>query len=291
MTVAPRSLSITVLVAARDEASNIERCVKALTPARQCVVVDSHSTDDTATLAEALGARVIQFRYGGGYPKKRQWAMDTLEIETDWIMLIDADEVVPPALWDEIASHVAQAEAEAYLITKQFHFGGRRFRWGGFSHAAVLLFKRGHARFEHMLDEPADAVDMEVHERLIVDGRVARLQTALIHEDFKGLQAYILRHEAYAQWEARVRLRFLKTGRWGENPIDMRLFGNLQERRRFLKAIAIRTPFEPLLWFMYHYIFRLGLLEGRAGFTASRIRANYIANARRLAGELRNTHG
>ena len=282
MSVADASLPITAIVSARNEAPNIERCLAALAPARQRIVVDSHSTDDTARLAEAQGARVIQFTYAGGYPKKRQWAMDTLDNQADWILLVDADEVVPPALWDEMAACLAGTPADAYLITKQFHFGGKCFRWGGFSHAAVLLFRRGGAHFEHILNEPPESADMEVHERLIVDGEVARLRTPLIHEDFKGLAAYIARHEVYAEWEARVRMHFLQTGQWGEDTIRMRLFGNVQERRRFLKAIAIRTPCEPLFWFLYHYVARLGLLEGRAGFTASRIRAHYIASVRRL---------
>lgn len=288
MTVAAASLPITAIVAVRNEAPNMVRCLKALAPVRAVVVVDSHSHDDTAALATQHGARVVQFDYTGGYPKKRQWAMDTLTIETDWILLVDADEEAPPALWEEIAACLAHDPADAYLLTKQFHFGGKCFRWGGFSHAAVLLFRRGHARFEHLFDEPADAADMEVHERLLVEGRVARIQTPLIHEDFKGLAAYKARHDVYAEWEARARLMFLKTGQWGANSIRMNPLGNVQERRRFLKAIAIRMPLEPLFWFLYHYLFRLGILEGRAGFTASYIRAGYIANARRRVRQLQH---
>ena len=105
----------------------------------------------------------------------------------------------------------------AYLITKGFHFLGQRFRHGGFSHAAVLLFRRGAARFEHLLDEPADALDMEVHERLLVDGAIGRLATPLVHEDFKGLEAYIDRHNRYSTWEAKVRFQDLSgdcAARW-----------------------------------------------------------------------------
>ena len=65
-----------------------------------------------------------------------------------------------------------------------------------------------------------------------------------------------------------------------------RLFGNFQERRRFLKALIIRLPFEPQLWFVYHYVFRLGLFEGRPGFIASQIRASYIAQTRAKIYEL-----
>jgi glycosyltransferase involved in cell wall biosynthesis len=286
--VAPRSVPVTVLVAARNEEANLGKCLAALTPARRVLVLDSHSRDRTPEIARDHGAEVVQFTYAGGHPKKRQWALDTLSLETDWVLLLDADEVVPGPLWEEIAAAVrSPGAANAFLITKGFHFLGRRFRFGGFSFAAVLLFRRGKARFERLVGDPAGALDMEVHERLIVDGPVGRLRTPLIHEDFKGLEAYLDRHNRYSTWEARVRHRFLKTGRWGEESIRARLFGNTQERRRFLKFLAVRVPFEPQLWFLYHYVVRLGFLEGRPGLIASRIRAQYIADVRAKLFELR----
>ena len=277
-----KKLPITVLIAARDEEANIERCIRSLARAQRVVVLDSQSTDDTAPVAQRLGAEVVQFRYSGGHPKKRQWALDTLAIDTPWILLIDADEVVPGKLWVEIEdAFSAEGLPDAFLIRKEFHFLGRRFHFGGFSHAAVLLFRRGKAHFEHLLDEGASGFDMEVHERMIVTGRVARLRTPLIHEDFKGLEAYRARHRNYATWEAGLRHKFLTTGRYGTETIQPRLFGNTQERRRWLKKVVIRLPFEPAVWFAYHYLFRGGILEGKSGFIACLIRAQYIAEVRR----------
>src|SRR5262249_10135548 len=153
-------------------------------------------------------------------------------------------------------------------------------RFGGFSFAAVLLFRRGRARFERLLEDDPDGLDMEVHERLIVDGTLGRLRTPLIHEDFKSLEAYLARHNRYSTWEARLRRRFLDGGPYGQESIGPRLFGNAQERRRFLKYLAVRAPFEPLLWFVYHYVLRLGFLEGRPGLLACRFRSEYIAQVR-----------
>ena len=281
-----------MLVAARDESKNIHRCLSALAPAQRVIVLDSHSIDETPAIAASAGAEVIQFDYEGGYPRKRQWAMDTLDIDTPWILLIDADETVPDPLWQEIKAAVGDSGgADGYLITKGFHFMKKRFRFGGFSHAAIILFRTGRARFERIHVEPDDKLDMEVHERLIVDGRIERLKTPLVHEDFRGLGACIKRHRDYAVWEAGVRHMFLETGRWGDDTIRPRLFGNVQERRRFLKALAVRMPCEAQLWFFYHYVLRLGFLEGRPGLIASRIRANYIADVRSRIHELRRTVG
>lgn len=104
-----------------------------------------------------------------------------------------------------------------------------RFRHGGFSHMAVLLFRTGRAHFEHLLDDTPDGLDMEIHERLVVLGRIGRLRTPLIHEDFKGLEAYITRHNKYSTWEARLRYQYLTTGRYGEDTIKPRLLGNSQK--------------------------------------------------------------
>ncbi|QXP90540.1 glycosyltransferase family 2 protein [Methylococcus capsulatus] len=280
-------LPVTVLLAVKNEAINLPRCLAALGPAERIIVLDSHSTDATAEIARRHGAEVAQFDYRGGYPKKRQWALDTIPFGTPWILLLDADEVVPEDLWKEIGDVTRQPDADAYLITKGFHFLGRKFKHGGFSHSAVLLFKTGMARFEKLFDDDLNGLDMEIHERVVVDGRIGKLKTPLVHEDFKGLEAYITRHNKYSTWEAKVRHHYLTTGRYGEQTIKPRLFGNSQERRRFLKALIIRLPFEPQIWFIYHYLLRLGFLEGRPGLIASQIRAAYIAQARAKIYELR----
>jgi len=281
-------LPVTVLLAAKNEAVNLPRCLAALRPARRVVVLDSPSTDTTADIARGYGAEVVQFDYRGGYPKKRQWALETLTIDTPWVFLLDADEVVPEDLWREIPEAIAAVDASAgFLITKGFRFLGRRMRYGGFSHAAVLPFRTGMARFERLFDDSPDSLDMEIHERVVVEGRIGRLRTPLIHEDFKGLEAYIARHNKYSTWEARVRYRYLTTGRYGESTISPRLFGNSQERRRFIKALIVRLPLEHWLWFLYHYIVRLGFVEGRAGLIASQIRASYIAQTRAKIYELK----
>jgi glycosyltransferase involved in cell wall biosynthesis len=275
------SLPITVLIVAKNEAANIDCCLDSLCAVERVVLLDSNSQDCTVEAATRRGAEIIQFRYAGGYPKKRQWALDNLPIDTPWVLLLDADESLTPELIEEITAAVnSPRPCDAYLIHKGFHFLGRKFRFGGFSHAAVLLFKKGKARFECLLDDDRHALDMEVHERLIVDGSIGALRNPLIHRDYKGLEAYIDRHNKYSTWEARVRARYIKSEHDPGATVRPKLFGNVQERRRFLKQIAIRLPGEPYLWFLYHYVLRLGFLEGRPGLIASRLRCQYISQVR-----------
>lgn len=279
---------LTVVIAVRNEAANLPKCLCSVANAARVLVVDSASTDGTGEIARAAGAEVLQFDYRGGYPKKRQWALDTAQVDTPWTLLLDADEVVSGTLWSEVCATIeSKSPAAGYTISKNFHFLGRRFRFGGFSHEAVTLFQAGRARFERLDDGVACGLDMEVHERVIVDGTVARLRTPLIHEDLKGLAAYLDRHNRYSTWEAQVRYSFLQRGKWGSDSIRPRLFGNAQERRRFLKQFAVRVPCEPLLWFLYHYIVRLGILEGRPGWIASLIRSQYISQVRAKLYELK----
>jgi glycosyltransferase involved in cell wall biosynthesis len=291
--VTTQSLPITVILAVKNEAANLPKCLAALKRVERVVIVDSQSTDNTPEIVKQFGAELVQFHYTGSHPKKRQWAIETLDIATPWVLLLDADEVVPDALWQEIDAAITQgadaprSQPEAYLITKGFHFLGKKFSYGGFSFQAVLLFRTGKARFEKILAEADSGFDMEVHERLIVDGTIGTLKTPLIHEDFKSLHAYLDRHNRYSTWEAQVRTQFLKTGQWGEETVKPRLFGNSQERRRWLKYVALRAPFEPTLWFLYHYFFKLGFLEGRPGWIASKIRAQYIFQVRAKMYEMR----
>ena len=284
--VVPSIVAVSV-VAVKNEAVNIRRCLASLSGFERVIVADSGSTDGTDEIAVAMGAEVVQFKYPGGYPKKRQWVLDEISIQSPWTMMLDADEVVTDALRKEISNTIANTAADGLLIRKGFHFLGRRFKYGGFSHAALILFRSGKARFEHLIDEPQSALDMEVHERVIVDGNVAVLREALIHEDFKGLEAYLDRHNKYSTWEARVRHAFLTTGRWGEDSIRPRLLGNTQERRRFLKHLVMRMPLESKIWFLYHYFVKGGFLEGRPGYIACRIRSNYISDVRAKLFEMR----
>jgi len=196
-------LPIPVLIAAKNKEAYLPRCLKVLGPAAR-VVLDSQSSDATPRIAREHGAEAFQFDYDGGYPKKRQWALKTLDIETEWVFLLDADEVIPESLWTEIRRTLSDSDInDAYLIAKSFHFLGQKFMYRGFSHEAVLLFRTGHAQFERLIDDPS-GLDMEAHERLIVDGPVSSLNTALVHEDFKGLEAYTKPHNRYSTWEAHL---------------------------------------------------------------------------------------
>ena len=282
-------LPITVIVAIKNEAKNLPKCLNSLRERFQKVIlVDSNSNDGSDEIALRYGVELVQFQYVGGYPKKRQWALNSLDILSQWVLLLDADEEITDELFGEIsAKDLGTTSTSAFYITKQFHFLGRELKLGGFSHSAILLFKKDCAFFEELVLDVPDSLDMEVHERLVVKGITGRLRNPLKHEDFKGLEAYINRHNKYSTWEARLRFSFLSSKLYGGSSITPDLFGDTQQRRRFFKLIAMRIPFESWAWFIYHYFLRLGFLEGRPGLIASQIRASYISQVRAKIYELK----
>src|SRR5262249_61468941 len=121
----------------------------------------------------------------------------------------------------------------------------RRLRFGGFPSAHIPFFGRGTGRFERLVEDEPDALDMEIHERLIVDGSVGKFREPLLHDDFKGLERFIRKHNYYSTWEARLRYTFLKTGRWGQETIQPRLLGSPPQLRRFLQSLLLYLPFDP----------------------------------------------
>src|ERR1700704_5725695 len=118
-------LPISVIVPVRNEARNLPRCLESLAGVGEVYVIDSQSTDDTVAIAESHGAKVVQFHYAGGWPKKRQWAMDTLPLAYDWIFLVDADEALTPELADEIRRAIKDPDVDGYYIALRMFFLGR----------------------------------------------------------------------------------------------------------------------------------------------------------------------
>jgi glycosyltransferase involved in cell wall biosynthesis len=258
----PLKLPVSVIVAARNEECNLLRCLESLRGVGEVYVVDSFSTDATAEIAHSCGANLVRFHYRGGWPKKRQWAMDTLPLAYDWIFLIDADEVLTPELAEEIRRATSGSDADGYYIALQMIFLGRRLRHSGASFYKLSLFRRGKGSFECRLkDQDTSMCDMEVHEHVVVKGRTAKLKNPLRHHNVESLSHYIQKHDEYSNWEARVWLDGDALGR----ELPAKFFGRQPQRRRWLKKKFLGIPGSPLLFFLYKYVLRLGFLDGVPG--------------------------
>lgn len=220
-------------------------------------VVDSYSTDGTAELLRTMpGVELVQRSYRGPADQKN-WAIARARHE--WVLLLDADELVPPALRREIDELLAGPELlDAYWIGRDNHFMGRRIAHTGWSGDRVVrLFRRDLARYN----------DRQVHEEIVVDSlRVGRLQHRLLHYTFKHLDHFLDKTRRYARWKARDRAA--TTGRIG----------------------VVQLLGKPAFRFFKHYVLQGGFRDGREGLMISYIvaygvflRYAYLLEQRRKA--------
>ena len=256
-------LPLSVVIAARNEAHNLPRCLDALKNCDEIYVIDSHSTDDTCAIAAERGAKVVQFDYRGGWPKKRQWALDTLPLSNDWVLLLDADEMMTPELEAEISRAIANPDCDGYSIALQMHFLGRQLRHSDASFWKLSLFRRGKASYECRLKEQDSSMaDMEVHEHVVCEGPTGQLTNFLVHRNVESLFRYIQKHNEYSNWEAKV---WLNPEGAGKGEIEPAFWGTQAQRRRWLRRKFLMLPGLPALFFAYKYGWRLGFLDGIPG--------------------------
>jgi glycosyltransferase involved in cell wall biosynthesis len=256
----PARVPISVIVPVKNEAENLRRCLPALAWADEVFVVDSQSTDETARVAAEQGATVVQFHFNGTYPKKKNWALDELPLRNEWVLIVDADEVVVPELAGEIARRTAADEADGFYLNMKYFFLGRRIRHCGYAEAWNLrLFKHRLGRYERMPVAPGIRTgDNEAHEHVELQGRAARLVHELDHHAYPSIAVWVEKHNRYAVWEAAMYGRFLR------EPIPASI-GTGKRFKRLLKKVYLRLPMRPAVRFLYSYVLRLGFLDGRPG--------------------------
>jgi glycosyltransferase involved in cell wall biosynthesis len=260
------ALPVSAIIAVRNEARNLPRCLESLREIGEAYVVDSQSTDATVEIARSFGVKVVQFEYRGGWPKKRQWAMESLPLAYPWILLLDADESLTPELTEEIRFAIQDSRYDGYYLALSTYFLGRQLRHGDVRLWKLSLFRRGKGQYECRLkDQDASMADMEVHEHVVVEGATARLRNPVIHYNVESLSRYIRKHDAYSNWEAKVWL----DGNAGPDALSASLTGTQAQRRRWLRHKFFAFPGSPLVFFLYRYVFRLGFLDGIPGFIYS----------------------
>ena len=261
-------LPLSVLIPTLNEARNIADCLAAVAFADDCVVFDSHSTDDTLELARAAGARVVQREFDT-FSAHKNWALDNIDFAHEWILIVDADERVTPKLATEIAmvvnAEIAEDADNGYYIARQNIFQGKWLRHAGmYPDWRLRLFRRGRARYEDRL----------VHEHMKVEGHAGFLSHHFVHQDFKGIERYFERHNHYTSLEAIEVYRLLHGAPGGEGVIAAKLISRGPMRRRAVRQFAYRyLPLRPFILFFYIYILRLGFCDGALGFRHCLIRA------------------
>jgi glycosyltransferase involved in cell wall biosynthesis len=257
-------IPLSVLVTTRNEEANIERCLQSVHGfADQVFVLDSESADGTVGIARRYAeVHTLAYDHGRIIPWIFQWGLDNLPLRNDWVLILEADQAVTPALRDEIARLLAQPDAvreDGFYIRRRQIFRGRPLRFGGYGSKVLLkLFRRSRSEL--------DPVEQDT--RVYVRGPLGRLRSPLEEWNLKedAIQFYLQKHLRYAEAFAREELERRRRGLpWKATP---RLFGTPDERVLWLKDRYYRMPLflRPLLYFLYRYFFLLGILDGKTGF-------------------------
>jgi len=268
-------IPVSVVVPVKNEAKNLARCLGPLSRFAERIVVDSGSEDGTQEIARRHGATLLQFEWNGRYPKKRNWTLANYSFSTDWVLFLDADEVVSRAFCDEVEKVVRQGVHDGYWIQYTNYFLGRRLRYG-IAQRKLALFRIGKGFYERIEERGWSKLDMEVHEHPIVSGTTGELSTEVEHRDYRGLARFLDRHLDYASWEAR---RFLVLKRPGFEGSDQ-----LTRRQRF-KYNNIHRWWYPAFYFLFTYVVKKGFLDGSAGLYYAFYKSWYFHTVRLLISE------
>lgn len=226
------ALPVSLVVITRDAAAEITDCLASAPFCADALVVDSGSADHTVEIARRSGARVLSRAFTGFGPQK-QFAVESAV--HDWVLCLDADERLSPPLRESIVALFARGEptVAAYAFARRNRFLGRWLAHGeGYPDWTTRLFDRRRARWS---DDP-------VHERVVVDGPVGRLEGDLLHASAESLERYVAKQNRYTTLQADAL------------------------HAKGARSSALAMALAPFVRFVRFYVLKLGFLDGAAGF-------------------------
>jgi glycosyltransferase involved in cell wall biosynthesis len=223
------TLPLTLVVITRDAGAQLEECLASAAFAAETIVVDSGSRDDTVEIARRLGARVVSHEWLGFGPQKN---FAVKQAAHDWVLCLDADERVSRELEHSLRAAMIEPRHSAYEMARRNRFLGRWLAHGeGYPDWSVRVFDRRRARWSE------DAV----HEHVLTEDSIARLDGDLLHASGESLEAYLAKQNRYTTLQAEA----------------MHARG---ERFSFLRLLL-----SPPIRFLRFYVLRGGFLDGTAG--------------------------
>lgn len=274
---------VSILIPIRNEAGNLPRSLAAVAWADEVVVVDSESTDGSQEIARKAGAQVVQFRFNGIWPKKKNWALENVPFRNEWVFILDADEVLLPGAEEEIRGIISnQGKGFAgYWINRRFMFMNQWLKHAYYPNWNLRLFRHRLGRYEQIVQGATDSGDNEVHEHIIVQGDTGRMRSEMDHYAFPSISVFIEKHNRYSNWEARLQVE----GGGGQEQSRPQAWQVRMARR--IKRLSHHLPFRPTLRFLYVYLWQGGIWDGRAGYNFARLHGIYEFMSLAKAQELR----
>ena len=277
---------VSAIVLTYNEELNLPACLESLEGwVERVFVVDSGSTDRTVAIARQAGATVVEHPFEH-YGAQRNWAIDHLPVESPWTLHIDADERITPELRASITAALAQDDpgVSGYLVSRRTIFMGQWIRHGGHYPAwhLRLMRTRGGRCEDRLYDQ-----------HFYVLGAVRKLQGDLIDTMTPDLATFTARHLRWAALEAAEHDTPADAGGRIRGRLDG---GNAIEQRRWWRDGYARLPLfvRPVAYFLYRYVVRLGVLDGRAGLVFHMLQGfwfRFLVDALILERRLRRKDG
>jgi glycosyltransferase involved in cell wall biosynthesis len=253
-------MTLTVVILTKNEERHITRALASVSDiADRCVVVDSGSNDRTVELAKARGAKTLVNPFVT-QAQQFNWALDQLPGDTEWVLRLDADEIITEPLAQQIKETLPKLgpDTKGIYVSRRIHFLGRPIRWGGLFPIRVLrVFRHGAGRCE----------DRWMDEHILVDGATADLSGEIIDDNLNSLTWWTEKHNAYASREV-VDLLNLEYGFMVHETVADIRGGQQAGVKRWLKEkVYARLPggLRAFAYFFYRYVVRLGFVDGKEG--------------------------
>ncbi|MCG6885603.1 MAG: glycosyltransferase family 2 protein [Proteobacteria bacterium] len=259
----PDRIPVTVMIFTLNEEINLPYCLDSLAGFDEVIVIDSFSTDQSEKICRQRDIEFYQHRFEG-FGSQRNWAFANVPSRHDWILVLDADERVPPELAEEIRIRINQVPETvgAYRLKRRFYLWGRWLKYSS-------LYPTWVVRLVHK--EKTRYINRGHAETQQVNGVIADLAHDLIDENHKGIDEWFERQSRYASKDAEYEL-----SQAGAQKIWPAILSrNPLARRAAFKAFVSRLPARGWLYFIYAYVWRRGFLDGRDGLEFCRMRAMY----------------
>ncbi|MBN1504898.1 MAG: glycosyltransferase family 2 protein [Candidatus Eisenbacteria bacterium] len=232
---------LTVIVPAFNEERNIRECLESVTWADEVIVVDSFSTDATPEICRSFGVKLVQHEYLNSAAQKN-WILP--QTRHRWVLIVDADERVTPALRQEIAGLLGRGpDCGGYWVRRRNRFMGKEIRFCGWQRDKVLrFFDRDRGRYE----------EKHVHAEVQLEGKAGVLRSALSHDSYRDFSSYLRKLDRYTDWGAQD---LVKKGR---------------------RASVFDLVFRPPARFFRMYVLQLGVLDGVRGLMVCTLGATSV---------------
>lgn len=253
-------LDLSVIILTKDERLHIRRCIENVNPlAKRILVIDSHSSDGTQEIARSLGAEVIEHDWPGNQAAQFNWTIDNINIDTQWILRIDADEYLLPELIEEVKQkiHELPDDVTGVFFKRRHIFLGKWMKGGIYPVKLLRMFRRGHGRYEQrMMDEHI----------VISDGKTVEFENDFCDHNLNNISWFCKKHVDYSIREAAEMLD-AELNLSDHTSTDQSLTDQAKEKRRKKQSYAKK----PLFWrsfayFLYRYFLKGGWKDGKEGF-------------------------